>query len=228
MTIPEACQLVLQAGALGRRRRDFRARHGRAGEDRRPGARPDPALGPGPERDIEIQFTGLRPGEKLFEELLLSNEGYDWTPHPKIVVGRIRADAERGAEEGARHAGGGGQLRGRGVRAPWPRAARARIEAHPPGGPDARDSCGAREPSRVAHVSANLVTGATVSAQAPVDLERRPRGHPRVDWVRVRLAHRLLERRERDAELAYGVDAPEVVARGERLELRDRERGAAG
>ena len=44
MTIPEAVRLVLQAGAHGRGRRDLRARHGRAGEDRRPGARDDPAL----------------------------------------------------------------------------------------------------------------------------------------------------------------------------------------
>ena len=42
MTIPEAARLVLQAAAHRRERRGARARHGRAGEDRRPGARPDP------------------------------------------------------------------------------------------------------------------------------------------------------------------------------------------
>ena len=44
MTIPEACQLVLQAGGDGRGRRDLRPRHGRAGQDRRPRARPHRAV----------------------------------------------------------------------------------------------------------------------------------------------------------------------------------------
>src|SRR5205823_6503024 len=41
-------------------------------------------------RDIETVFTGLKPGEKLSEDLLLEEETYDRTPHPKIVVGRIQ------------------------------------------------------------------------------------------------------------------------------------------
>ena len=45
MTIPEAAQLVVQAGGVGAGRRDLRARHGRAGADRRPRARHDPPLG---------------------------------------------------------------------------------------------------------------------------------------------------------------------------------------
>ena len=44
MLIPEAVQLVLQAAAQARERRDLRARHGRADQDRRPGAQPDPAV----------------------------------------------------------------------------------------------------------------------------------------------------------------------------------------
>jgi FlaA1/EpsC-like NDP-sugar epimerase len=40
--------------------------------------------------DIEIQFTGLRPGEKLFEELSVTDEKADKTRHPKIFVGRFR------------------------------------------------------------------------------------------------------------------------------------------
>ena len=39
-----------------------------------------------PDRDIEIRFTGLRPGEKLFEELFLENESYSRTRHEKIFV----------------------------------------------------------------------------------------------------------------------------------------------
>jgi hypothetical protein len=45
MSIPEAAQLVLQAAAMGQGWRDLRARHGRTGEDRRPGAQHDPAVG---------------------------------------------------------------------------------------------------------------------------------------------------------------------------------------
>jgi hypothetical protein len=43
-----------------------------------------------PGEDIEIQFTGLRPGEKLFEELSVSEENADKTLHAKIFVGRGR------------------------------------------------------------------------------------------------------------------------------------------
>jgi FlaA1/EpsC-like NDP-sugar epimerase len=42
-----------------------------------------------PDVDIPIVFSGIRPGEKLFEELLHVNEGYNTTVHPKILVGRI-------------------------------------------------------------------------------------------------------------------------------------------
>ena len=43
-----------------------------------------------PGEDIEIQFTGIRPGEKLFEELAADEERADKTRHPKIFVGRFR------------------------------------------------------------------------------------------------------------------------------------------
>ncbi len=41
-----------------------------------------------PHEDIEIDVTGLRPGEKLFEELLMSEEGMKETPHEKIFIGK--------------------------------------------------------------------------------------------------------------------------------------------
>ncbi len=93
MTIPEACQLVLQAGAMGNGgeifvldmgepvkivdlARDLIALSGlREGED------------------VEIQFTGVRPGEKLFEELSLAEEGAEKTRHPKVFIGRIKPHA---------------------------------------------------------------------------------------------------------------------------------------
>jgi FlaA1/EpsC-like NDP-sugar epimerase len=43
-----------------------------------------------PGEDIQIQFTGVRPGEKLFEELSVDAEATDKTRHPKIFIGRLR------------------------------------------------------------------------------------------------------------------------------------------
>jgi FlaA1/EpsC-like NDP-sugar epimerase len=40
-----------------------------------------------PEKDIEVRFTGIRPGEKLFEELSHNSEGIERTTHPKIFTG---------------------------------------------------------------------------------------------------------------------------------------------
>ncbi len=49
-----------------------------------------------PYRDIEIEFTGLRPGEKLYEELLLSEEGTTDTEHAKIFIGNLQEiDSEK-------------------------------------------------------------------------------------------------------------------------------------
>ena len=90
MTIPEACQLVLQAGAMGEGGEIFILDMGEPvkivdlARDliRLSGLRPD--------EDIEIAFTGMRPGEKLFEELSVADEVAEKTRHPKIFIGRIR------------------------------------------------------------------------------------------------------------------------------------------
>jgi FlaA1/EpsC-like NDP-sugar epimerase len=93
MTIPEACQLVLQAGAMGRGGEIFVLDMGE------PVKIVDLARdlirlsGLDPDRDIEIQFTGMRPGEKLFEELAVDEENVDKTKHPKIYVGKFRPHA---------------------------------------------------------------------------------------------------------------------------------------
>ena len=42
-----------------------------------------------PHKDIKIEVTGLRPGEKLFEELLMSEEGLEDTAHEKIFIGKL-------------------------------------------------------------------------------------------------------------------------------------------
>jgi FlaA1/EpsC-like NDP-sugar epimerase len=90
MTIPEACQLVLQAGAMGAGGEIFILDMGE------PVKIVDLARdlirlsGLVPGEDIEIQFTGVRPGEKLFEELSMSDENADKTVHPKIYVGKFK------------------------------------------------------------------------------------------------------------------------------------------
>ncbi|MBO6937189.1 MAG: polysaccharide biosynthesis protein [Deltaproteobacteria bacterium] len=105
MTIPEACQLVLQAGCIGSSgdimvldmgepvrivdlARDLISLSGlREGED------------------VVIEFSGVRPGEKLFEELATDAEHAEKTKHPKIFVGRTQkpdVDRVRGAVDGLR------------------------------------------------------------------------------------------------------------------------------
>jgi FlaA1/EpsC-like NDP-sugar epimerase len=89
MTIPEACQLVLQAGSMGRGGEIFILDMGEPVKivDL---ARDLIALsGLHEGDDIEIRFSGVRPGEKLFEELSTDAEEADKTRHPKIFVGRI-------------------------------------------------------------------------------------------------------------------------------------------
>jgi FlaA1/EpsC-like NDP-sugar epimerase len=88
MTIPEASQLVLQAGAMGQGGEILILDMGQPVKIidlatdliRLSGLRED---------DIEIAFTGVRPGEKLFEELSTRAEHADKTKHPKIFIGRI-------------------------------------------------------------------------------------------------------------------------------------------
>ncbi len=101
MTIPEACQLVLQAGSMGRGGEIFILDMGEPVRDRRPRARPDLALRVACRaQDIEIEFTGIRPGEKLYEELSVEDEHADKTRHPHIFVGRVRS---YGWQEASRH-----------------------------------------------------------------------------------------------------------------------------
>ncbi|HEY5675888.1 MAG TPA: polysaccharide biosynthesis protein, partial [Myxococcales bacterium] len=103
MSIPEAAQLVLQAGALGGSGEILVLDMGRPLRvlDL---ARDLIALsGKLPDVEVGLEFTGLKRGEKLHEELLLDDEGYDRTAHPKIVRSRIRptpaATLRRGLEQ---------------------------------------------------------------------------------------------------------------------------------
>jgi FlaA1/EpsC-like NDP-sugar epimerase len=90
MTIPEATQLVLQTGALGSHTDIFVLDMGEPVKIVDLARDMIELSGLRPDVDIKIEFVGLRPGEKLFEELLLDGEAYDATPHPKIRVGRIQ------------------------------------------------------------------------------------------------------------------------------------------
>jgi FlaA1/EpsC-like NDP-sugar epimerase len=86
MTIPEATQLILQAGAMGEGGEIFILEMGtpvRIADLARDLIR---LSGKEPETDIQIVFTGLRPGEKLYEELITKGEGIVPTPHEKIMV----------------------------------------------------------------------------------------------------------------------------------------------
>jgi FlaA1/EpsC-like NDP-sugar epimerase len=88
MTIPEAVQLVLQAAALGRGGEVFVLDMGQPVRILDLARDLIRLSGLEPDRDIQIRFTGLRPGDKLFEEMFGRGEQYDRTQHEKIFVCR--------------------------------------------------------------------------------------------------------------------------------------------
>jgi FlaA1/EpsC-like NDP-sugar epimerase len=90
MTIPEATQLVLQAGSMGEGGEIFLLDMGEPVKIVDLAEELIRLSGFTPYEDIEIEFTGLRPGEKLYEELLLAGENVKTTEHESIHV----ADAE--------------------------------------------------------------------------------------------------------------------------------------
>ncbi len=88
MTIPEAAQLVLQAGLMGQSGQIFVLDMGEPVKIVEL-ARILIRLSGKTEQDIPITFTGLRPGEKLFEELLADDETTLATPHPKLRIAKV-------------------------------------------------------------------------------------------------------------------------------------------
>ncbi|MHB8763271.1 MAG: polysaccharide biosynthesis protein [Deferrisomatales bacterium] len=115
MTIPEACQLVLQAGSMGQGGELFLLEMGEPVRIAELAEQMIRLSGLRPHEDVEISYVGLRPGEKLHEELLFAAEGVRPTGHEKIRVVRSDvagpADLDAGVEallEGARRGDGAG------------------------------------------------------------------------------------------------------------------------
>ncbi|MFN8446957.1 MAG: nucleoside-diphosphate sugar epimerase/dehydratase [Caldilineaceae bacterium] len=116
MTIPEAVQLVLQASVHGKGGEVFMLDMGAPVKIVDLARNLIELSGLQVGRDIEIEFSGLRPGEKLFEEMFTSNEHYAPTAHPKVLmaanasrfvpqgleesIASLVASAERNDEEG--------------------------------------------------------------------------------------------------------------------------------
>ena len=90
MTIPEACNLVLEASFIGRGGEIFLFDMGRTIRIYDLAVRMITLSGLIPHKEIKIIETGLRPGEKLYEELLVTDEESIATSHEKIMIRKIR------------------------------------------------------------------------------------------------------------------------------------------
>lgn len=99
MTIPEACQLVMQAGALGTGGEIFILDMGQPIRILDLAKDMIRLSGYVPFEDIDIVFSGIRKGEKLFEELEMTGENMTKTRHPKIFIGNIAAFSAEDVEQ---------------------------------------------------------------------------------------------------------------------------------
>lgn len=90
MTIPEACQLVLEACKMGRGGEIFIFDMGKPVKIAELARKMIRLSGLEPDKDIRIVYTGLRPGEKLYEELLNKQEDTLATHHSKILIAKVR------------------------------------------------------------------------------------------------------------------------------------------
>ena len=96
MTIPEACRLVLEAATMGEGYEIFVFDMGKPVKIADLARNMISLAGFEPDKDIKIVYTGLRPGEKLYEELLSSKENTIPTGHKKISVAKVREYALEG------------------------------------------------------------------------------------------------------------------------------------
>ncbi len=92
MTIPEACQLVLEAAIMGKGGEIFVFEMGQSVKIVDLAKKMIQLSGLEIGKDIELEFTGLRPGEKLFEELLANEENTIPTHHQKILIANTRVE----------------------------------------------------------------------------------------------------------------------------------------
>src|ERR1043165_3220424 len=90
MTIPEASQLVLEAAAMGQGGEIFVFDMGNSVRIVDLARKMIKLMGMQEGKDISIVYTGLRPGEKLYEELLANTENTLPTHHSQILIGKVR------------------------------------------------------------------------------------------------------------------------------------------
>jgi FlaA1/EpsC-like NDP-sugar epimerase len=90
MTIPEACRLVMEASTLSTGNQIFVFDMGESVKIDDLARKMITLAGLKEGKDIEIEYTGLRPGEKLYEEVLSNNENTDPTSHGRIRIARVR------------------------------------------------------------------------------------------------------------------------------------------
>ena len=94
MTIPEACQLVLEAATMGKGGEIFVFEMGKSVKIADLAKKMIQLSGLELGKDIEVAFTGLRPGEKLHEELLANEENTMPTHHQKILIAKTRLESD--------------------------------------------------------------------------------------------------------------------------------------
>ena len=90
MTIPEACRLVMEAATLSRENQIFVFDMGTPIKIADLAKRMIRLAGFEPDKDIKIEYTGLRPGEKLYEEVLANEENTLPSFHPRIRIAKVR------------------------------------------------------------------------------------------------------------------------------------------
>jgi FlaA1/EpsC-like NDP-sugar epimerase len=90
MTIPEACQLVIEASSMGNGGEIYVFDMGKSIKIIDLAKKMIQLSGREIDNEIQIKITGLRPGEKMYEELLSNDENTLPTHHPKIMIGKVK------------------------------------------------------------------------------------------------------------------------------------------